>query len=157
LNRLGPHSCVDKEKQDNICAIVAMGCTLHTAADFVGISRRTVTREIQRNPTFAEALRRARSRGEVKLLRSVHEAAVNEGKYSAAIWLLSHCYRDHYYPKMRGIPAEQVQLLVERLTDTLLDEVRDTVDRDRITVRLKQVAREVGGIVDADKRLGHES
>jgi hypothetical protein len=156
-NFLGSKPCLDEKRQADVCAVVAMGCTLQTAADFVGVGRRTVYRTALKNSAFGDALRKARSRGEITLVRTVQESALKAGEWKAATWLLAHCFRDKYYKRQRGIPVDQVQLLVQRITEALLGEVRDPADRKRMMARIAQICREVGDDVAADKLSGQET
>src|SRR5262245_19036098 len=74
-NRLGPKPCLDVFRQEQICAIVGKGLTLQTAADYVGVERRTVYRTALRNAAFGAALREARSCGATRLMLRIHETA----------------------------------------------------------------------------------
>jgi hypothetical protein len=156
-NRLGPKPCLDEFKQQKICAIVGRGCTLQTAADYVGVARKTVYRTALMNAAFGQALREARSRGEVNLVLKVDEAAMEKGEWRAAAWLLTHCFRDKYYPRFLGVPVEQVRALFERLSEALLAEVRSPADRQRIETRLRQISADFSAAVEANRQLGQDS
>jgi hypothetical protein len=155
-NRLGPRPSLDQHKKDNICAVVAMGCNLKTAADFVGVSRRTIYARAKAEPEFAAALRAARSRGQVSNLSIIAEARKRDWK--AAAWLLRHCYQEVFgCRRTEGITPEQLGVLFGRFTEMLLGEVRDRKERERIAVRLEQMTRELSGAVEIAKQLGHEA
>jgi hypothetical protein len=158
VNRRGRVPCLDAERQAEVCAVIAQGLTVQTAADFVGIGQTTIYRTARKNPEFAAALVRARSRHEYILVRSVKDAAVERKDWRAAAWLLAHTFRDRYYVRQpRGLPVEQVRLLFERFSEALLSEVRNTEDRRRVMTRLQKISDDVSDAAGVNQRLGHET
>ena len=156
-NRRGTKSCLTQDRKDSICAVVAMGCTLKAAADFVGVARRTVYSRTDRDPEFAAALLAARSRGQILNLGIIKKAA-EDRDWRAAAWILTHCHQKAFaLRRSEGITSEQLGVLFGRFTEMLLGEVRDRDERERIATRLDRMSRELSGTVEITKQLEHDA
>jgi hypothetical protein len=157
-NRRGAgRCCLDEERQKFICAIVAKGMSLRSAAASVGVDEKTISRHTLRDRQFRERLNQARARGEFRLVENIHEAALKRKDWRAAAWLLSVCYRKDYGPVRKGVPNDAVRLIFERLTTTLLSEVHDAEVRGRILARLRNLNALVCGAHGINLLVGRET
>ena len=66
----GRPRALDETKLREICALVANGCRLSEAAQYVGCDVSTVRREVRRNSEFAEKIRRAQRDAELAPLNA---------------------------------------------------------------------------------------
>lgn len=152
----GPPPKFDEQKRLEVCAIVGLGCTIRSAADYIGMSEDTIFRTARIQPQFAAELQRAKARGEIKLLRLVEKSAI-EGQWRAATWLLAHChqgrYQDHHD---EGLKPEQLQLVLTRFVDVLMGEIRDTEDRGRVRRRLQELNDSLTDTAATARQLEHD-
>ena len=58
-----------------IVAIISMGCSRRTAAQYVGCDRKTIQNTAERNEKFAEKLDRAQSQAVVTHVKNINSAA----------------------------------------------------------------------------------
>lgn len=140
----GPAPYLDKVRQREICAIVAVGCSRETAARYVGCCPTTIRRQAQRDPEFLAELQRAESLEEITSLRYVQAAARQAQYWRAAAWLLERKFPQRYAPRAAGslTPEQVAQLLVE-LAEIVVAEVTDALLRRRILRRLKRLLQRV--------------
>lgn len=140
--RGGRSSALDEKKKSDICAIVGVGCTVKTAAAYVGCSDQTVYRHARKDPAFREALAQARARNEVVLLRHIKEKATQQGEWRAETWLLVHCHQDRYLlPRPEGMTAEQLAATLNRFAEVLVREIADVQERRRVAARLQYLTK----------------
>jgi len=141
---LGRKPLLDAKRQTEICAVIGAGCTLRMAAAYVGCNESTIYRFAQRDADFAAALRKARAKSEMVLLRCVHEAATQKKDWRAATWLLTHCHQERYRMGTELLAADQVSAMIGRFAELLLREVADVADRKRILARLEDLTSSLG-------------
>ena len=157
-NRNGRKVCFDDKMKSAICGVLRQGCTLKTAAAFVGIGDRTLYRQTCRDPQFAEDLRRARSHGELKLLHTIHEAAMKRGDWRAAAWLLAHSFREGYHlHQAPGMGLDEARNIFRQFTEAVLGEIGDAPVRERVILRLQKIAAEVSAAAGVNKQLGYDA
>src|SRR5215213_9383052 len=75
---------LDADKRREICAILSVGATRITAAEYVGCHVRTIGRTAKRDPEFARQLRQAGSRHEILHLKNINAAAGDARYWRAA-------------------------------------------------------------------------
>jgi len=141
---LGRKPLLDDKRQTEICAVIGAGCTLRTAAAYVGCSESAIYKLARRDADFAAALRKARAKSEMVLLRCVHDAASQKKDWRAATWLLTHCHQERYRTGTELLAADQVSAMIGRFADLLLREVADVADRKRILARLEDLTSSLG-------------
>jgi tRNA-dihydrouridine synthase len=117
----GRHRTLDDVKQGQICALVAVGCSLTSAANYVGCDRGTVRREAARNPEFAKQVRRAESKAELQPLETMRDAAAKD--WRAAAWLLERTKPEQYARTSSNlVRIETVHDLVARCLEVIAEE-----------------------------------
>jgi hypothetical protein len=124
MNQGGRPRALDSSKKREILAILSMGCKPAVAAEYVGCAPSTIQRTMERDAEFAEAVARARSGGEVGLVRYVRKAAGNERYWRAAAWALERLYPSRYQAApARGISAEQLAEALKELARTIVEQI----------------------------------
>lgn len=94
------------DKQTELCALVAQGVSLELAADRVGVTLRTVQREVERDEDFAHDLCLAEQAAPVNPLKLMEQAARTH--WRAAAWLLERT--DERYAKRKPNSCGPAQL-----------------------------------------------
>jgi hypothetical protein len=82
----GRPRALDDAKRREICVLLTAGYSLVSVAEHVGCSRRTISRELDRNAEFADRFRRAKIAGELEPLGTIRQAA--RTNWRAAAWYL---------------------------------------------------------------------
>jgi len=132
------------EKRGQILALLKLGCSQNMAADYVGCDPRTIRREAERDPTFAEKLRQAGGNAELGWLQNIRNAAKKEQYWRAAAWALERVFPERY--ARRGpdvLTLEQVGLLLSRFSQIMIDDIPERY-RTRIAKRMDALARGLG-------------
>ena len=96
---------LDDEKRAAIIAVISVGCSLNVAADYVGIDRKTIDLERERNPEFIASLTRATAACELALVRKVSKA----DDWRAALALLARKFPERWSDAI----AKQITLIVK--------------------------------------------
>jgi hypothetical protein len=91
---VGRRRVLDDVKRREVCALVSAGCSLKTAAIYVGCNPSTIRREAFRNHDFHEQLRKAEMSAELHPLNALHQAATKH--WRAAAWLLERTRPDQF-------------------------------------------------------------
>jgi hypothetical protein len=117
----GRHRALDEAKRRQVCAQVAAGSGLASAARYVGCSERTVFREAERNPEFKEQLRDAEMAGKNS------PRHVPAGK------------SDTLFPELLGACRREMRRLGEDLLAIVRREVDDPIRRERIEMQFEAV------------------
>jgi hypothetical protein len=129
---------LDEGKRLEICSLVAAGCDLKTAAQYVGCSVRTIRREASRNPGFLAHLRRSANAPEVYALNMLKSAAAKN--WRAAAWLLERTKPERFARQPNdGVKTEELLEFVGRFVTIILNEVEDEEMRDHILYEVRQV------------------
>jgi hypothetical protein len=139
---VGRPRILNATKRSEICAILAVGCSRATAAQYVGCHPDTIRNTAQRDPEFAAALEQAESRHELKHLALINKAA-EEGKYwRAAAWALERKYPGRYgrrHPDMFTVEQVSHVLAQFAFAGVILEEVPEDGQRGRILARLSEL------------------
>ncbi|MHC4398613.1 MAG: hypothetical protein ACYTG0_02935 [Planctomycetota bacterium] len=88
MAKRGRPPVLDDGKRREIVAILSVGCSRRTAARYVGCAVSTIQNTAERDPEFAEKLRRAESAAEINYLQNIRNAAKKEQYWRAAAWAL---------------------------------------------------------------------
>ena len=121
----GRHRVLDDLKRREICALVTAGCSISSAANYVGCNRATIRREELRDPEFAHQLRRSELEAELNPLRTMQMAASTH--WRAAAWLLERTKPELYARAAANlIRMETVHDLVNRLLEVIAEELADS-------------------------------
>jgi hypothetical protein len=142
--RPGRPAVLDKDKQDNIIGVLALGCPRRTAAGIVGCSRNTIRNEAKRNPAFAKRLQRADKASEVCWLKNITDASKKPQYWRAAAWALEHVKPELYARQSpQVITFKQITQLMTKFAQIVCDEI--PVDRYRKAVlkRFEELRRQL--------------
>ncbi len=77
---------LDEGKRREVIAILSVGCSRATAAQYVGCHGTTITRTATRDAEFARQVRQAESLLEIKHLKNIDAAAKDTRYWRAAAW-----------------------------------------------------------------------
>lgn len=141
--RPGPPPYLNAQRQAEVCAIVGVGCSLTTAAKYVGCSMFTLRKTRKRDADFAAALLRADAHGELALVRRIYDAAAERNGWRAAAWLLSRRYPDRYAARSaEAATPRQVDRTMHFFAKCVIEEIASPVDRKRVKQRLKKFQKQ---------------
>jgi hypothetical protein len=144
MGKRGRPPVLTDEKRAQIVALLKLGCSQNMAAEYVGCSSSTIQNTAERDPEFAEKLRRARGSAEIGWLESIRKAAKKEQYWRAAAWALERAFPERY--ARRGpdvLTVEQVGLLMSRFSQIVIDEIPERY-RSRILKSLDTLSRGLG-------------
>lgn len=147
----GRPSKLDEAKRREICAILAVGGSWATAAQYVGCALTTIRRTAGRDPQFAADLKKASSQCEVAHLHHIQTAAREHKQWRASAWALERLHPDRYgRRKPRTAPIEHVALMVGELSEYVLQELPTSDERDRVLRKLDQLTRQLRDKIRSD-------
>jgi hypothetical protein len=139
-----PKGALDDVKRRDIIAILSVGCSRTTAAQYVGCHVSTITRTAARDPEFEEQVRQAESLLEIKHLKNIDAAAKDTRYWRAAAWALERRWPQRWGPRRAAsLSAEQVGQALEQFAQLVVEEVTEVETRDRILKRLDELAAEL--------------
>lgn len=121
----------DAVKRAELCNLLASGLDLREAARGVGCSLRTIRREVDRDDVFRQQISRILLANRLDPLHHIRQAALTD--WRAATWLLERFDPDQFARRDRAsCSPKDLQALVDRVIETVLQEVDKDVDRTRI-------------------------
>lgn len=130
----------DEQKKD-ICAIVANGCDRETAAKYARTTWAAIHAAMNEDRKFAEEVRLREALVELNHMRSLHKAAEKEANWRISVWWLETMHPERYGPRGSGqVTAKQLKLYVEHIATTLVVEVHNDDDRNRLLSKLHETA-----------------
>ena len=124
MAKRGRKRFLDGYKRREILAILGVGCSRATAAKYVGCSVVTIQNTADRDPQFAEQLRRKEHVSEIAYLENIQKAARTERYWRAAAWALERINPDKY--GRRGadvITVDQIRALMAQFSEVVVEEV----------------------------------
>jgi len=140
---------LDELTQQKLCAVLALGCSRKTAADYLGSRVEVIQRTARRHPQFLEQLAKSEAVCEVSALTQLGKALKDERNWRAVTWLLERRYPERYgRRKSRTASPRQVADMIQQVVEIVAAEVSDESDRRRIVERLRSV---VHGLQDYDE------
>ena len=152
MAKRGRKRVLDGYKRREILAILAVGCSRRTAADYVGCSPTTIQNTADRDPSFAEQLRKKEYGSEVGYLENIRNAARTERYWRAAAWALERMKPEKY--GRRGpdvITVEQIGNLMAQFAEIIIEEVPVARYRKSILKRLDAIS---DALKDASNKKG---
>jgi hypothetical protein len=118
------------QKQE-VCSIVQLGCDRVTACWFLGLEPEAMQRELAEDLVFARQVRRAAA--EIQHMSCLREASQSGKQWRVAQWWLERRAPDRYGARRAGsITQEHMDLLVDRVAQIIVDEVKD----DELVLRI---------------------
>lgn len=130
---------LDAKKQQDICAIIAVGSTRTKAAAYVGCCTETIRMTALREPEFAEALRKAEAQHEIALLTRIDAASKRPEGWRAAAWALQRMYPERFARQARMMSPVQVENALAQFAQVLMRGIRDADDRKRVSNELRLI------------------
>ncbi len=142
----GGKAILDGYKRREILAILAAGGTRPMAAKYVGCTSKTIQNTAQRDPKFAEELRRRTHESEIGYLQNIRNAARDERHWRAAAWALERICPERYGPRRpHTVTVEQVKELLAQFAEIIVEEVPVAEFRKRILKRLDGLSSDLKG------------
>ncbi|MFH1265281.1 MAG: hypothetical protein ABIK89_06095 [Planctomycetota bacterium] len=136
MAKRGRRPVLDTTKKKEILAILSVGCSRRTAANYVGCAVSTIHNTADRDPEFADALRHAEYQSEIAYLKNIQKAARKEQYWRAAAWALERKNPAEYAARSPDvITVDQIKLVLAELTEIVVSEVPIPLYRKRILKR----------------------
>jgi hypothetical protein len=149
---------LDSAKQQQICALITVGCTRRTAAIHTGVSCTAIRNLARRDREFADRLQRAEMLRQATALRHIHNAAAKN--WRAAAWLLERTFPDDYaLRRPRWLSYDEASHMIRDTFETLSQYITDRESRqeayDRVTNILNRNRRNACAANDPYPRRFH--
>jgi hypothetical protein len=113
------------------CALIAAGCGIEWASRYVGVSARTIRREVLRNEDFYEQLRRAELSAQLNPLKALQNATGTH--WRAAAWLLERtCPERFAKPDLKRYDQADLQ----EIFAALLEEINQAIPDARLCLQV---------------------
>jgi len=140
---IGRPTVLDDAKKATICALVSHGCSQRSAAGYVGCAPSTITYALAQDEKFRGALDLARAQHEFSLVEKMRNATGSKKYWKAAAWMLERKFPDEYRPRdVDVVTKEQLNHVLARFAEVLLDGIEDAEQRDRVVQRMLSLASE---------------
>jgi hypothetical protein len=126
---------LDSAKQDQICALITVGCTRLNAARHTGVSCTAIRNLARRDREFADRLRRAEMLREGAALKHIYNAGAKN--WRAAAWLLERTMPDDYARKKpKWISYAELDQAVHEMIESYAEHMPDPETRNNMYVKL---------------------
>jgi len=127
----GRPRALDDIKKREVVPLISAGCGLETAANYVGCSPRTITRETRRYKEFWEQFRKAELASTLSPLQTIQQAA--HSNWRAATWLLERKLPQYFAPTHRDmIDPNDLGQIFDRFMDEINRSIPDHETRQRV-------------------------
>ena len=137
MAKCGRKPVLDEFKIREILAIIAVGCSRRTAASYVGCAVSTIQNTADRNPKFAEELRKKECKSQIGYLKNIQNAAKMEKYWRAAAWALERINPEEFArPSPEVITVDQIRRLLAQFAEVIVEEVPVPAYRKNILKRL---------------------
>jgi hypothetical protein len=149
--KCGRPPVLDEGKQREIVAIISMGCSRRTAAQYVGCAHSTIQYTAERNEKFADKLERAQSQAVVTHVKNINSAAKKAQYWRAAAWALERLNPEEFAaPHPNAITIEQASRLLDCFARIVIEEVPVDAYRKSIIKRLGELTKMVNESVPCE-------
>ncbi len=129
---------LDEVQRREVLAILAVGGSRQTAAQYVQCDVEAIRYTASRNADFRARLKKAEASPEFIHLKNIQSAG--EKNWRASAWLLERMYPQRYrLRKSDGLTLEQAVELLKELTDFVVQEIPVAKYRERILERLEEM------------------
>lgn len=157
MARCGRKPVLDEFKRREILAILAVGGSRRVAATYVGCSVTTIQNTADRDPEFAEQLRRKEFQSEIGYLENIRSAARDERYWRAAAWALERLNPERYGRRSPdAITIDQVKELLAQFAEVIVEEVPVPVFRKNVLKRLDAISGGLRGTPKKPRTTAHE-
>jgi len=137
IERIQPPQ-LDALQQRDICTILSVGGSRETAAKYIGCPPEAIRRDADRDPAFAERLKRAESNLEVTHLSIIQEAAPKNWRASA--WVLERIRPDRYAKRdPHAVTTEQLAAVLSCLAEILVEEIPTEEHQENVLRRVEGI------------------
>lgn len=145
MGKRGRPPVLDDFKKREILAILSVGCSRRVAAEYVDCTPATIRNTADRDPRFAERLRRAEYNSEIGYLRSIQNAAKQERYWRAAAWALERKNPQDFAPRHPDVVTiDQIAKLLAKFSEIVVEEVPIAEFRKNALKRLDGLAGTFG-------------
>ena len=153
----GRRQVLDEFKRREILALLSAGCSRRMAARYVGCSPRTIQNTADRQPEFAERLRKAEYKAEIGYMKNIQAAARKEQYWRAAAWALERRNPEDFAARRPDvITIDQIKTLLAQFAEMIVEEVPVAEYRKNILKKLEAMAAGLGGAT-GEPTQSHES
>ena len=122
LHGPGRPRALDDGKRREICALIAGGCSLRDAAQYVNCSVNTIRREAERNPAFQEQIRHSEQHARLSPLRAMQQAMGTH--WRAAAWFLERAFPDRFHrPEPSAIGLRELRALMKEVIGVVNEQI----------------------------------
>ncbi len=152
MAKRGRKSVLAGYKRREILAILGVGCSRRVAAKYVGCSVSTIQNTADRDPNFAQKLRRTENASEIGYMENIRNAGRNERYWRAAAWALERLNPEKY--GKRGpdvITVDQIRDLMAQFAEIIVEEVPVAKYRKNILRRIDAIS---DALKDASNKRG---
>ncbi len=145
---------ISEIKQREILALLSVGCSRRTAARYVNCTQKAIDELAQKDPGFAEKLRRAEATMEIESIKNMFNAAKQEKNWRASAWLLERKSPQEFLKKKPDvIPAGLLDTLLNRIVTLLIEECPAAVQRKGLLKKLDVIRMEtIAALGEDDKK-----
>ncbi len=129
------------EQKRECCLMISMGCDRETACNYLGKTAEELRYELRHDLAFRKQLLRAEATPEFNHMRNLYKAAQDEKHWRASVWWLERRAPERYARRPPGaLTAPQLRQVIEELAETIVGEVNNPQDRQRLLARLVLIA-----------------
>ncbi len=138
-----PNRFTDDQKRE-CCLMISMGCDRETACNYLGMTAEELRYELRLDEAFCRQMLRAEATPEFNHMRNLYKAAKDEKHWRASVWWLERRAPERYARRAPdSLTASQIRQVIEELAETIVGEIDDPQDRQRLLARLVQIAEKI--------------
>jgi hypothetical protein len=142
-SEIPPIQLTDEQKKD-ICMVVGVGCDRETAAKYARTTWVALHEAMNLDREFATEVRYKEAVVELQHMYQLREASKKEANWRASVWWLEALAPERYGPRGTGlVNTRQLKIFLEHVSTTLVVEVHNDEDRERLLAALKHAAEKV--------------
>ncbi len=140
-----PNRFSDEQKRE-CCLMIKIGCDRETACNYLGKTAAELHEQLRQDREFHRQLLRAEATPEFSHMRNLYNAAKDEKHWRASVWWLERRAPERFARRAPdALTAQQLRSVIEALADTIVGEIEDPQDRERLLAKLVQIAEKACG------------
>lgn len=141
-DKRGRPLALDELKCEIAIALLSVGCSLKTAASYLGIHTKSLQRHAKRDPKFAKRILKAQASLEWDHLKKVQEASGKSWRASA--WMLERINPERFGKrKADSLTRSELEEAIGVLAYIITEEVHDHEAQVRIFSRLQRLLESI--------------